>query len=182
MRGSLAFKLGLAFAMLLLVTVGSMGAYSYRRDRDNAIQRELAELRSHARELATRIDRFLSTDKGLVGHLAHTRDVQAFLAGSHRGAALARFQDWLELQAGEARSLSAIFILDGNGTCLASSERLFIGHNFSFRPYFQQAIHGHATTSDWMIGSLTHAPRIFSSAPVYVDRRIAGVVLCPTPG
>ena len=181
LRGSLAFKLGLAFAMLLLVTVGSMGAYSYRQDRDNAIQRELAELRSHARELATRIDRFLTTDKGLVGHLAHTRDVQGFLAGPHRGAALARFQDWLELQAGEARSLSAIFILDPEGVCLASSNRQFIGNNFSFRPYFQQAINGHATTSDWMIGTVTRSPRIFSSAPVYVDRRIQGVLVTEFP-
>ena len=173
---SLSFKLGVAFALVILVVVGCMGAYTYVQDRRNAVRHEITELQILSSQLAARIDRSLAIGKGLVDHLARTRDVWQYLehpAGPEQAACLA----WLDVQARQTQGLAAIFIMSPAGRCLASSNRAFIGHDFSFRPYFQEAMAGHPAASDWMIGSVVKEPRIFSAAPVRQGGRILGVLV-----
>ena len=176
---SLSLKLGVAFALVVLVGVGCMGAYGYVQDRRNAFQHELTELGILSQGLATRVDHSLATGKGLVGHLAATQDVETFLAARPGPAAQEGFQRWLRLQVGQTPNLSAIFLLSPGGDCLASSYAPFLGHNFSFRTYFQEARAGRFSASDWLIGSVTRTPRIFAAAPVRVrpGGRIQGVLV-----
>jgi C4-dicarboxylate-specific signal transduction histidine kinase len=87
------------------------------------------------------------------------------------------FNAWLSHQTEQTPGMSAIFVMGLDGTCLASSNRAFIGNNFGFRPYFQEALAGHPYSSDWAIGTVTHTPRLFSSAPVLSGAHIVGVVV-----
>ena len=176
--GSLAFKLGAAFVLVVLVAVGGMGASAYFWVQRSTVQHELDNLRILSSELGARINLSLATSRGLANHLAHTRDVQDFLNEKRGGMkAQGAIQEWLDLQLGGTRGLSAVFILSPKGTIIASSDRSFVGADVSFRPYFQQAMSGDQAISDWVIGSVTRTPRIFSAAPVRHQRRITGVLV-----
>lgn len=142
------------------------------------MQHELDNLRILSSELAARINLSLATGRGLANHLASTRNVQDYLGQRGRsGQAQDAIQAWMDLQPGGTRGLSAVFILSPAGEIIASSNRSFVGHDVSFRPYFQEAMGGHHAISDWVIASVTRTPRIFSAAPVRLGERIAGVLV-----
>lgn len=178
---SVSLKLSSAFAAVLLLGVLGMGIYSSKRVRQQANQEELAALALLSERLAGQVDTALSTTWSLARHLALTRDVAGFLASRPRGAQAEAFNAWLARQAGQTRGACAIFVLGRDGVCLASSQRAFIGHSFAFRPYFQEAMAGKPSASDWTIGAVTRAPRLFSAAPVrsgvQAGARIIGVLV-----
>lgn len=66
----------------------------------------------------------------------------------------------------------AIYMLDRNGTTLASSNwdtaASFVGRDFAFRPYFSEAIKGHAGRF-YGIGNATNIPGYFISQPIYAS-------------
>jgi two-component system, NtrC family, C4-dicarboxylate transport sensor histidine kinase DctB len=70
--------------------------------------------------------------------------------------------------------VSAIYVMDGKGNTLASSNwdqpenQNFIGKNFSFRPYFGEAMSG-KTSRFYAIGNTTNEPGYFIAQPVYSD-------------
>jgi adenylate cyclase len=170
--GSLSFKFGAAFVLVVLVAVAGMGAHAYAWARQSEVEHELADLRILAREMASRIDLSLAAGKGLADHLASTRDVQEGFGPGARGV-----HPWLVHQVGRTRGLSAIFLMSLEGKCLEASNETFIGHDFGFRTYFQEAKAGRLATSDWVIGAVTGTPRVFSAAPVRVQGRVAGVLV-----
>ncbi|OQA35398.1 MAG: Methyl-accepting chemotaxis protein PctC [Acidobacteria bacterium ADurb.Bin340] len=177
-RQSFSFRLGGAFALLLLAAVVVMGAYAFLGARRSAIQTEFSHLQFLAGELASGIDVHLAKGWGLAEHLAHTRDVRDYLDQAPRSL---RHQEeilaWLDHHQGRTPGLAAIFILSPEGRCLASSQRSFMGSDFSFRTYFQEARAGRAVVSDWTLGVVTRTPRVFMAAPVQVAGRFAGAIV-----
>jgi len=173
----LSMKLSLAFAATLLLGVLGMGLFAHQRARKQAIEGELATLSLLSERLAGQVDTFLSTTRGLAGHLALTEDLERFLSSRQDERAKEAFNTWLDLQAEGTPGLSAVFVMGPDGTCLASSNRPFIGRNFGFRPYFQQAMAGAIHTTDWFIGSVTKTPRVSTAAPVLVKGRVTGVLV-----
>jgi C4-dicarboxylate-specific signal transduction histidine kinase len=174
---TMSMKLGIAFAAALLLGVLGLGVFSNQRARRQAIQSEPATLGLLSERLAGQVDTHLSTTRSLAQNLAHTRDAERFLAASPSAWPVAAFNDWLDLQAGMTPGAAAIFVMDPEGTCLASSNRAFIGKNFSFRTYFQEARAGRTNTSDWFLGAVTGTPRISSAAPIRTPEGIAGVLV-----
>ena len=174
---SVSLKLSSAFAAVLLLGVLGMGIYSNQRARQQAIQGELATLSLLAERLAGQVDMYLSTTRSLARHLALTQDVERFLATRPKGRQAMAFNAWLGLQAERMPGHSDIIVLAPDGTCLASSNPAFIGNNFGFRPYFQEALAGKPYNSDWAIGAVTQTPRLFSAAPVFSGKHISGVLV-----
>ena len=172
-------KIGAAFALGILMAVGGMGIYAYSWAERTELQHGLYDLNTLGAETASRIDLSLASGRGLADHLSATRDVRDFLeqpgAPRRQEAILA----WLDLQTQvvRTRGLSALFLMAPDGRCVASSNRSFMGINFGFRSYFQEAMAGHMASSDWVIGSVTHTPRIFAGAPVRSRGRIIGVLV-----
>jgi two-component system C4-dicarboxylate transport sensor histidine kinase DctB len=70
--------------------------------------------------------------------------------------------------------VAAIYVMDSQGNTLASSNwdqpdnQNFVGKNFSFRPYFHEAMSG-KTSRFYAIGSTTNEPGYFIAQPVYRD-------------
>lgn len=80
----------------------------------------------------------------------------------------------------ERSQLDAIYLMDTTGVTLASSnydqENSYVGSNYSFRPYFKQALAGQMGEF-YGIGVTTSLPGLFISAPVYAPNGIiAGVI------
>jgi PAS domain S-box-containing protein len=79
---------------------------------------------------------------------------------------------------------SPAYIMDRTGTTVTSSNRdtpgSFAGHNFAFRPYFQEAIKG-LPGRYFALGSLSHKPGFFAAYPVLgPDGKIVGVAIIKT--
>lgn len=79
---------------------------------------------------------------------------------------------------------SDIYFMDRNGETLAASnwnsDASFIGRNFSFRPYFQQAING-LTGHYFAFGITSNVPGYYISHPVRTDgTNFAGAVVVKT--
>ena len=70
--------------------------------------------------------------------------------------------------------VSSIYVMDGDGNTLASSNwdqppnQNFVGKNFSFRPYFRNAMSGKPSRF-YAIGNTTNEPGYFIAQPVYRD-------------
>ena len=79
---------------------------------------------------------------------------------------------------------SPAFILDQTGTCITSSNRdapdSFVGHNYTFRPYFQQAIAGQPGRY-FALGVVSKKRGFFASYPVRdPGGRIVGIAAIKT--
>lgn len=72
-----------------------------------------------------------------------------------------------------------IYLLDKNGTTIATSNWhdtfSFLGKNYRYRPYFQNALKGQADVF-FAIGATTRTPGLFLSQPVYIKHQVQGVV------
>ncbi|OOY41332.1 hypothetical protein BOV91_12030, partial [Solemya velum gill symbiont] len=74
---------------------------------------------------------------------------------------------------------SDIYLMTPHGTTVAASnwnlEQTFIGKNFSFRPYFQEAMQGKLGRY-YALGSTSKARGYYFSRPVYDGNNVTGVV------
>ncbi len=72
-----------------------------------------------------------------------------------------------------------IYLLDKSGTTIATSNWhdafSFLGKNYRYRPYFQNALKGQADVF-FAIGATTRTPGLFLSQPVYIKHQVQGVV------
>ncbi len=75
---------------------------------------------------------------------------------------------------------NVLYIMDKQGNTLASSnwqdDTTFVGHNYSFRPYFQDAIEGREGRF-FAIGTISGIPGFFMSHPVYENNSIIGATV-----
>ena len=84
---------------------------------------------------------------------------------------------------GDVTQASDIYLIDKNGVTLASSnwqsERTFIGMDFSFRPYFQQAIKGQSSRY-YAVGLSSNKRGYYFASPVKNKGEVIGVIAVKT--
>ena len=80
----------------------------------------------------------------------------------------------------ETSGASDVYLMGQDGTTLASSnwdsEHSFIGLNFNFRPYFQEALNGKSGRY-FALGTTSHQRGYYFSYPVYQAQSVVGVVV-----
>lgn len=75
------------------------------------------------------------------------------------------------------KNYSAIYILSVDGTALVSTDPSFVGQNYGFRKYFQEAIIGNAYT-DAVLGVTSGKMGYYFSHPIYdTNKKIVGVIV-----
>ncbi|KSV67001.1 hypothetical protein N183_32625 [Sinorhizobium sp. Sb3] len=167
----------MTIAMLVLTCIAPFISYYLANgvalgNLDGQLQRSLVVTN---RAIATEIERFRYLPL-VVGQDARIRA----LASGERGAAMiAAADDYLETivrQAGPAE----LYILDENGTTLAASNHKtpesFVGHDYSFRPYFRNAMHD-GDGRFYAIGVTTKRPGYFLASRIDVAGRPPIVVV-----
>lgn len=71
-------------------------------------------------------------------------------------------------------NLDAAYILDENGVCLFSTDDSLISKDYSFRPYFLEAIEGNDSVY-LAEGVTTYKTGVYFSTPIYVEEEIRAV-------
>jgi len=157
---------------LLAFLSASVGGYLYYSSLKESAFRE-AERRgsSHAEEKGRYIASTLSQNQMSVKALAGLDELQKALLVESEGN-LARVNSELD-HFHESLKVSVCYLMDRNGKTIASSNRSapdsFVGKNYGFRPYFQQAIQG--TPAVHMALGVTSKKRgVYYSHPVYGGR------------
>ena len=91
---------------------------------------------------------------------------------------LAGLNQYLSLLADNLK-IDAIWLLNANGDCIAASNAgaavSFVGSNFAYRQYFQEAMAG-APGRQYAVGRLSKIPGLYYSHPVVENGLIIGVI------
>jgi two-component system, NtrC family, C4-dicarboxylate transport sensor histidine kinase DctB len=158
--GFLVFAIGFATAVVCATYV--LAAQKAGNDIRAAGERQLQII---ALDLGSVLEKFES----LPFALGFQADVEQALIHPDDHAVIDRLN--LALQSVQRQSkVVAIYMLDRNGTTLASSNWdrpfSFVGKDFRFRPYFQEAVKGHAGRF-YGIGNTTGEPGYFIAQPIY---------------
>src|SRR5690554_4814478 len=73
-----------------------------------------------------------------------------------------------------------IYLMDAKGSTLAASNwdqaRSFVGNNFSFRPYFYDALH-HGSGEFFGLGNISYKRGYYFGGAVHVDGAVLGVIV-----
>ncbi|UCD90309.1 MAG: PAS domain S-box protein [Desulfobacterales bacterium] len=172
-------KLRIILLILSLLTFlsASIGGYTYYSSLTKSTFLE-AERRAvaHAEMIKKNLSSFLSENISPVKTLSGMKEFQALLIRpsadslANANAMLDHFKTTLDVD--------VCYLMDSFGTTIASSNRndsdSFVGRNFSFRPYFQEAIQG--TPSTYMaLGTASLKRGVYYSHPVYQGGRGAPI-------
>lgn len=158
----------LILSLLALVSTAGGGMHYYYSLQDSAISMAHRRAASQTEVLANQISSFLSQNQKPAGALASLGALQRALAQPSE-ANLAEVNQVLD-KFQKALEVDVCYLLNRQGLTIASSNRdspdSFVGHNFSFRPYFQQALAGQAAKY-LALGTTSKKRGAYYSHPVY---------------
>lgn len=121
----------------------------------------------------------LARNEALPRMLALDPRLSEVLARPQEAGARSAANDYLEAVV-KRGDLLAAYVLDATGTTLAASNwrdpRSFIGHNYSYRPYFLEAMRG-GTGRFYAIGGTSGQPGYYLAAPLRDGARVTGVIV-----
>ncbi|MGB0205337.1 MAG: PDC sensor domain-containing protein [Neptuniibacter sp.] len=156
------FFMVLAFAFVLVVVQATL--VSRTQGYDLLFQRSTSDLNRYVLNLRQKLDRYkdlpglLSSHSILVKVANNAADPETVLSANK----------YLQ-QVNTAISAADVYVMDSEGNAVAASnwqeERSFVGKNYSFRPYFQDAIKGQAGRY-FALGTVSKKRGYYFSYPV----------------
>lgn len=171
-------RLFAAVLLMVLLPTAILGIYIYSQARGTAMEAELVRIQDASRELANRIDAFILSQSSLAHFGATSAEARTFITGPRDAIATSQIDEWLRGGPYTSEDVEDAFILDAQGTCIASTDPTFVGESFGIRPYFQQAVTGADAISDWTIGMTSGEPGIFLASPIRGEYdEVAGVLV-----
>ena len=120
-------------------------------------------------------NKFLSNFNQISISLSEQEDVKAYLSGEQRipqDESILTHLNYYNV----GNNFSAIYIMDMSGQTLVSTDPSFVGHNYSFRDYFKNAITG-KNSMDVALGVTSKKLGYYFSSPVMDNGKILGVVV-----
>jgi len=165
-------------ALAVFVLIGAIAVWEIASAMSSRALREIEAAGFQRIELySSTVSNALATYAYLPAVLARDSDIAAAVSGS--SAAVAAANAKLRLTNENAHS-AAIYVMDTTGLTRASSnfdsKWSFVGQNYSFRPYFIQAMQGQPGHF-YGVGSTTNLAGYFISSPIYSAGDIVGVVV-----
>ncbi|MES9903168.1 MAG: cache domain-containing protein, partial [Sedimenticola sp.] len=170
-------KITLTLITLLVLSVALW--QTARLSRESALtgleQEGRYQLSLYISHLQGRLEKFeslpelLATNKRLVYQLQHPQDREG-------AEALSRDLEKINRISGAADT----YLMDVSGLTIAASnwqsERPFVGRNFSYRPYFREAMEGRLGRY-FALGSTSHRRGYYFAYPIHHQQQILGVVV-----
>lgn len=169
-----AFTLAVVLLGSCLVAIRTTGDWTRRLELKRIQEKAAKALKVYTGDLQSELDKFealpqiLATNPFFTNLLQHPKDKQL----------LNRVNQELE-RINRIAQTSAIYIIDAEGTVIASSNWRgavsFIGEDLTFRPYFNEAIQGRPGRY-FALGTTSHVRGYYFSAPVTRSSTPIGVL------
>ena len=122
------------------------------------------------------LDAALNRDRYLPFILAQNPEIKALLRQGGDPGDINRYLEAVNAEAGSA----SLYIMNARGITVATSNwrtpQSYMGHDFSFRPYFHEAMRGGRGVF-YGIGVNTNLPGFFFSCPIGQDGHLIGVAV-----
>jgi C4-dicarboxylate-specific signal transduction histidine kinase len=163
---------------VLTLPVIILSLLGYNLERQNAINQEMVSLSDISQKLANDIDKYIVSNNNMIRLISLNVELRNFLLNrSPTQAQALAFNQWLNLQASVSPDIDVLYLLDSDGTCVASTQASFTGQNYKIRYYFTEAMNRKIYRSDWNIGLTSGQPGIYFSAPIIDNSTVVGVVV-----
>ncbi len=169
-----AFILALALFGCCLIAIRTTGNWTRRLELQRIQEKAAKALKVYTGDLQSELDKFdalpqiLATNPFFTNLMQHPGDKQL----------IDRVNRELE-RINRLAQTSAIYIIDAEGTVIASSNWRgavsFIGEDLTFRPYFQEAVKGHPGRY-FALGTTSHVRGYYFSAPITRSTTPIGVL------
>lgn len=163
------------FTLLLLIVFWQTRLWSTEAAYDELSQNNMNELFRFSSSLRAVLQKYESVPH----HLSINPELSQFLGDKSNPVKIDSINRYLETINRINRS-SDIYILDAIGNTVAASNwespTSFIGKNFSFRPYFTQAMQGQ-NARYYALGTTSNQRGYYFSSPISDDDDILGVVV-----
>ncbi len=168
--------LSLLFAVILFLIVMMQVAYlSHQQALESLQQQAVSNVARYVLSMQQRLDRYKDLPQVMASH-SRLREALAQPGNAER---IDRANRYLQ-QVTEVVGASDSYLMGADGITLASSnwqqEKSFVGLNFSFRPYFQEAMAGKAGRY-FALGTTSRKRGYYFSWPVYQQENVIGVVV-----
>jgi len=180
---SLRFRFLAILCLVAVLPVLTLGCYGFWIERRRSVEKELGHLANDSHLMAASIDKYLASKSQLIRHLSEAPELSDYLGSLQQPNSPARsdtrrasVEVWLRRRCEISSELTAAVLVASDGRCLASSSPEYLGRNYAFRAFFQDAIRGETRLSDWHLGLADKAPSVYIAAPVRSHGRIAGVL------
>ncbi len=175
----------LALMAFLSATTG--GYLYYSSIRQSVVEEARRQAVFHTKTIKGHLSFFLQENLNSVIALAGLIDLADALSGGDHAAMAAANRVLDHFNA--TFKADTCYLINRDGLTIASSNRhdpdSFVGHNYAFRPYFQQAITGDpdASLTYMALGVTSNKRGIYYSHPVYVEGQNipAGVAVIKAP-
>ncbi|WP_432696937.1 ATP-binding protein [Marinobacterium sp. YM272] len=159
------------FALLLLET----GVLS----RQQALEDLQLNAESHLDRYIISLQQKLNRYKDIPHLLSTHSDLRSAVVAESGAPAIDRANRYLE-QVNEIMGTTDTYLMDANGLTVAASnwhkEDTFIGRNFSFRPYFRDAMAGREGRY-FALGTTSNRRGYYFSSPLKMDGEVVGAVV-----
>lgn len=166
---------GLAVATLATAIVFFGAAFANRIYLDEAASRGQTTLRLAVAALSGQMNRFEPLPELIADH----DDIKELVSDPDNSALRARANDYLKEINALLKSSDIYVLLPGGETIAASNHDLpitFVGENFSYRPYYQDAIRGNQGRF-FALGTTSLKRGYYFSSPIRIGMEIRGVVV-----
>ena len=166
-------------ALAVFIVIGAIAVWEIASAMSSRALREIEAAGFQRIELySSTVSNALATYAYLPSVLARDSEIVAAVSGDN-ASAMAAANAKLKLTNENARS-AAIYVMDTSGLTRASSnfdsKLSFVGKNYSYRPYFIQAMQGQSGHF-YGVGTTTNLAGYFISSPIYAGGTIVGVVV-----
>lgn len=167
-------------ALLAFVSASAGGLLYYHSFKKAAFQKTEADVYSRLTLLSDQLSTYLSEYSKPVKTLSEIKELKRALKSSNLET-IFQANQILDIFA-KNLSVETCYLMDKNGITLCSSNRnnrdSFVGHDFSFRPYYKKAILKKASTY-LALGTTSQKRGVYYSHPVYDtdQKNIIGVAV-----
>lgn len=138
-------------------------------------------LRSLAESVATSLDAEIRANLDLIQAIALDSRVVSFASVTQieRVVKQPAVDELMDNMKATHPTAGVFFVLDSEGTAIASSDRAILGLNYAFRTYFGRAMAGEVNVSDVYvpIGTTSPIPGTAFAAPIRSDGTIVGIAV-----
>lgn len=181
----IAAKLSAALLSVALIPMGFTAYYNLQQSLDRAVASEYRKLELLATSNASRLDQLITDIQSVVVQVSTEPNVVSFLASTtpkKREAFRLSMQRTLDNVFHSNPDYDAVYLMDKGGRCLAATDPIFVGQNYTFREYFRSSIQGHPYVSSILVGETTRRPGLYFSSPVRSNGEIVGVAVLKIRG
>lgn len=170
-RWSISTKLLVALFSASIIPMSLIAYHNLNLSLQHLTQSAYYKLEIIAVSKASRIDQLIINNRLTINQVAKNALMADYLTGNttRRNNLNSQVQKDLNIVLSSSSDYDAVFILDKNGICQASTDPALVGQDYSFRDYFKQAMKGQGTAPvDLQVGLVSDRPELFFAHPIRI--------------